>query len=57
MKKNKIVRRILGIALFVTGIAFCVAAFFGHEPAYSAAACCFFAANPILLSNNHEKKG
>lgn len=57
MKKNKIVRRILGIALFVTGIAFCVAAFLGHEPAYSAAACCFFAANPVLLSNNREQKG
>lgn len=49
-------QKILGIALFVAGIAFCVAAFLGHEPAYSAAACCFFAVNPVLLINNHEKK-
>lgn len=55
MKKNKIARRILGIALFVTGIAFCVAAFLGHEPAYSAAACCFFATNSILLSRRKDK--
>lgn len=55
MKKNKIVRRILGIALFVTGIVFCVVAFLGHESAYSGAACCFFAAIPGFI--NHEKKG
>lgn len=53
--KNKMVRRIVDIALFVAGIAFCVAAFLGHEPAYSAAACCFFAANPVLLSNKPKK--
>lgn len=57
MKKNKISRRILSIALFVAGIAFCVAAFLGHESAYSAAACCFFAASLFLLGNNQEKKG
>lgn len=55
MEKSKILRRILGIALFVVGITFCVVAFLGHEPAYSAAACCFFAASPVLLSNNKKK--
>lgn len=55
MKKNKMFQKILGIAWFVAGIVFCVAAFWGHEPAYSAAACCFFAANPVLLGNNKKK--
>ena len=52
-EKNRIFRRILSIALFVLGIVFCAVAFLGHRPAYSAAACCFFAA---MLSNPHEKE-
>lgn len=54
--KNRI-NRGLGIALFVVGIAFCIAAVLGHEAAYSAFACCLFAAIPILSGSNHEKKG
>lgn len=53
IKNARILRRGLAIVLFVMGIAFCVAAFLGHEAAYSVAACCFFAA---MLSNSHEKK-
>lgn len=54
--KNRI-NRGLGIALFVVGIAFCIAAVLGHEAAYAASACCLFAAIPILSGSNHEKKG
>lgn len=56
MKKHTKFRRILGIALFVAGIVFCVAAFLGHKSSYSAAACCFFAVNGILFINNKENK-
>lgn len=45
-KANKASQRIIGTALLVIGIAFCIAAFLGHESAYSVAAC-FFAANLI----------
>lgn len=54
--KKKIFRRILSIILVVVGIGFCVVAFLGHKPAYSAAACCFFAAIPVLLSNKQKSK-
>lgn len=53
IKSTRKLRRILSIVSFVIGIAFCATAFLGHEPAYSAAACCFFAA---MLSNPHEKE-
>lgn len=54
-KKGKPIRRILDIALFAAGVAFCIAAFLGHESAYSAAAVCFFADTASIVGRKQEK--
>lgn len=56
MKKNKKIWKIISIVLFVGGIVLCIAAICGHEPAYSAAACCFFAATAGMSAMNNDKR-
>lgn len=54
-KANKLIRMILGIALFMAGIVFCIAAFLGHATAYSAAAVCFCAVAVIAVQKEKNK--
>lgn len=56
MKKNNKIWKVISIVLFVGGIVFCIAAICGHEPAYSAAACCFFAAIIGMSVMNNAKR-
>ena len=56
MKKNKKIWKIISIVLFVGGIILCIAAICVHEPAYSAAACCFFAATAGMSAMNNAKR-
>lgn len=54
---NRKIWKIITLVLFAAGLVLCIAALCGHEPAYSAAACCFFAAMAGMTAmNNNQTK-